>query len=406
GVLLSITFSIFTNEMLRVLNLLVVPIFILSGVKLLFADEIEFSFFGFIKKVLSLAIVKPLTNNQKIYIFKLFSDSNKGKNGNKGILKDIFVGVAISIPALIILGGMLSSANNYFADLLGNFINEIFSFNLDGFQSLLFGILTGGIVFLYLQMFLNTMNVQFSGGNIKNEHPNRKVVKLNVRILNTVLVMINILYLVFVFSTMQHKTEVYSQIAREGFFQLIFVVVINISIIMSFEKKTKNNIFSKILFAIMTVLSGFMGVSSVISLKEYINAYGLTQLRFISIIFAVLIIVLLIMVFVNIFKKFKIWNYALIMFIVAYVGINYINMDAYIVKFNVNKYEQTKDSRYLDKYYLGSLSKDAKFELADAVKKGYLSKDVLYYQVPDEEYHSIPQNSKWFEYNYYKDSEI
>lgn len=407
GVVLSITFSIFTNDMLRILNLIIVPVFILGGMRLLFTDEIEFSFLGFINKLLYIVAVNPFINSQKIYLLKLFNDENKGENKNKGLLKDILIGVAISIPALVILGGILSTANSYFAELLMNFTSSIFNFNLSGIENCLFGILSSVIVFLYLQLFLNTINVQLMGGEKKKDiDPNRKEVKLNIRILNTVLVMINGLYLVFVLSTMQHQTDVYSAIARQGFFQLIFVVVLNIIIIMSFEKRTQNMMFSKILFAIMTVLSGFMGLSSVLSLGSYINAYGLTRLRFISIIFATLLIILLVMVFVNIFKKFKMWNYVLIMFMVAYVGVNYINMDAYTVKFNVNKYEQSHDERYLDEYYLGSLSKDAKFELADAVKKGYLSKDVLYYHVPNEEYHNTPQNTKWFEYNYYADCEI
>ncbi|MGL4654533.1 MAG: DUF4153 domain-containing protein [Sarcina sp.] len=409
GVLLSITFSIFTNDMLRALNLLIVPTFILGGMRLLFMNKIEFTFWGFIKKILYLVVINPLINSQKIYILKLFNEENvEGKKDkNKGLLKDIFIGVGISIPALLILGIILGSANSYFADLMSNVINVLFDFHLGNFQNFLFGIVATVIVFVYVQIFLNSMNVQFEGGEKRKDiHPNRKTVRFNVRILNTVLVMINGLYLVFVLSTMRHQTDVYSEIAREGFFQLIFVVLLNIIIIMSFEKKTNNKMFSKILFATMTILSGFMGVSSVISLGNYIDVYGLTSLRFISIIFAALLMILLLMIFINIFKKFKMWNYALIMFMIAYVIVNYINMDAYIVKFNVNKYEKTHNERYLDKYYLRTLSKDAKFQIADAVKEGYLPESILNYYISNENYHNIPQNNKWFEYNYYADSQI
>ncbi|MGL5069153.1 MAG: DUF4153 domain-containing protein [Sarcina sp.] len=397
GIILSITFSIFSNGMLRGINIFVVPIFILGGIRLTFMGDIEFVFLGFLRKMLYFTIISPLTNNQGIVVSKLFK-SDKKKTEKTGLARDIIIGLVISVPVLLILGGMLVSASSGFEDLVIEMISALFNFNLTGLEYFLFGIITSVVVFGYMILFLNTTNVQFDGGTKSILESNGLELKLNIRILNTVLVMINVLYLAFVVSSLNQTVDTYSGVARQGFFKLIFVVVINIVIIMFFRTKTGNSKFSKVLYAIMTIFSLWMAGSSIKSLAIYIGGYGLTRLRFISIIFVGFLIILLGMLLVNIFMKFKMWNYTLIIAMVFYVAVNYINMDAYIVKYNVDKYAQSGQERYLDEYYAQSLSYDAKFEIADAVKKGYFNSSIL------DNFKA--KDTQWFEYNYYECSQV
>ena len=397
GIILSITFSIFSNGMLRDINIVVVPMFILGGIRLTFMENVEFVFLGLLRRILYFTIVSPLTNSQGVIISKLFKNDKK-KTEKTGLARDIMIGLVISVPVLLILGGILVTASAGFEDAVINLIGAIFSFNLTGIEYLLFGLITSIVVFGYMILFLNTMNVQFAGGTKSTMESNDIVVKLNIRILNTVLVMINILYLAFVVSSLNQTVDTYSGIARQGFFKLIFVVVINIVIIMFFRTKTGDSKFSKVLYAIMTIFSLWMATSSMRSLATYIGGYGLTRLRFISIIFVAFLMILLVMLLVNIFIKFKMWNYTLIIAMVFYVGVNYINMDAYIVKYNVNKYVESGQARYLDSAYTETLSYDAKFEIAEAVKAGYFENYVLY------EFRA--KDSHWFNYNYYENSKL
>jgi hypothetical protein len=397
GAALSITFSIFSNEVFRAINIFVVPIFILGGIRLAFTSEIEFVFLGFLKKILYLVIVSPLTHAEGIKILALFR-TDKKRTEKSGLAKDIIIGLIISIPILGILGAILASASSQFASIVVNLVINLFNFNLSSLENLIFGFIVSVAIFAYMVVFLNTMNVQFDGGvKIVNEKKEVEV-KLNVRILNTVLIMINGLYLVFVLSTLNQEVETFSSVAREGFFQLVFVVLLNIIMIMFFRGKTKENKISKVLYAIMTALSLCMAASSIKSLVIYIGGYGLTRLRFISIVFVGFLMILLVVLLINIFKKFKMWNYIIIIAMIFYIGVNYINMDAYIVKYNVNRYTQSGDERLLDVDYLTSLSYDAKFEIADGVDKGYFNKDVL------KKFKS--KDLEWFDYNYYECSNL
>ena len=122
-----------------------------------------------------------------------------------------------------------------------------------------------------------------------------------------------------------------------------------------------------------------MSIRSMMALKSYVEALGFTRLRFLSLVFAGFLLIVLVLLLINLFKKFKVWNYIIIIGIVIYIGLNYCNMDNLIVDYNTNNFNKSGNVKVLDKEYLDTLSND--------------------YQ--NLKIQNNTNNKKWFEFNYY-----
>ena len=160
----------------------------------------------------------------------------------------------------------------------------------------------------------------------------------------------------------------YASYARQGFFQLMAVSVINLIIILITSKrneKTKKLSYTKIMNLLLAVFTLIILFSSYYRMHLYESEYGYTFLRLIVyfslITEAILIIptVLYILDFnVNLTKTY------FIVIIIMYLVVNYINIDKMIAKKNIDRYlnnEQEIDE--LDINYLTTLSPDAVDEI-------------------------------------------
>ena len=367
GLVLSVTFSIFTNEMFRAINLVAVPIMILYGSKLLITKSYDLTLVRFIGQALESTIISPLQRVSNIRVFDTFRKRGTVKDKQK--YKEIMIGLGISAPIVIVLATILSSGDENFK----NMILSIFTVNLDIDKNIILAVLVALIISIYLIAYSKSANML-----LEKQFESEKNINVNLRILNTVFTMINALYFMFLVSQFVKVGDSYSSNARAGFFQLIFVVFINISAIIFFKNITKENKLTKILFAIMTLLSMNMSIRSIMALKSYVEALGFTRLRFLSLVFAVFLLIVLVLLLINLFKQFKVWNYIIIIGIVIYIGLNYCNMDSLIVNYNTSNFNESGNVKVLDKEYLDTLSND--------------------YQNPKIQNNT---NKKWFEFNYY-----
>ena len=181
---------------------------------------------------------------------------------------------------------------------------------------------------------------------------------------------LNLIYIVFDFiqikSLLLHRVTPginYSEYARQGFFELMVVSIINLAIILiskKFESKNNENEFKyiKVMNIIMVLLTLIIIVSSFLRMHMYEVAYGYTVLRllvFVTLITeAILMIPTIMYIFnseVNIVKSY------MIILICAYVVTNFMNIDYMIARKNVNRYYSNNklDVEYLENYYYGNI---------------------------------------------------
>lgn len=233
-------------------------------------------------------------------MFKLFPDkiiSNLKylkpkitKEKNKKIV-NVLLGLVIGAFISVIILVLLMSADDYFEAFLSRFE---FSIDLDIGNIILY-------IISFITIFSISLNV-YKNKDIKMKEESCK--KIDNTLIITVLSVINFVFVLFLISEISKicgnflklpKGYIYSGYAREGFFQLLFVTLINFSIIAFLMYKTKSASGNKIiknLILLLIMFSIILIFNSYYRMYLYINRFGFTVLRMQVILFLAMEIVL------------------------------------------------------------------------------------------------------------------
>ena len=194
-----------------------------------------------------------------------------------------------------------------------------------------------------------------------------------------ILVSLNIIYLVFCYIQikslfMRNTTLNYAHYARQGFFQLMVVSIINLVTILIAKKRenkneSKTNKFINYMSLIMIIFTFIIVISAGVRMYFYENAYGYTLLR-ILVYFALITETILIMpTFVFICNdKFSPWKTYFVVITVMYLVMNFSNINQIIAKQNVDRYLQNPKSE-IDVMYLMKTNTDGIEELIKLYKQ-------------------------------------
>ncbi len=233
-------------------------------------------------------------------MFKLFPDkiiSNLKylkpkitKEKNKKIV-NVLLGLVIGAFISVIILVLLMSADDYFEAFLSRFE---FSIDLDIGNIILY-------IISFITIFSISLNV-YKNKDIKMKEESYK--KIDNTLIITVLSVINFVFVLFLVSEISKicgnflklpEGYIYSSYAREGFFQLLFVTLINFSIIAFLMYKTKSASGNKIiknLILLLIMFSIILIFNSYYRMYLYINRFGFTVLRMQVILFLAMEIVL------------------------------------------------------------------------------------------------------------------
>lgn len=175
----------------------------------------------------------------------------------------------------------------------------------------------------------------------------------------------------------------YAQYAREGYFQLVVLSILNFAIILScifFSKK--GNLAArrtiKIILTYFNLLNIYLLVSAAYKMKLYQNEFGMTTSRFVVYILLLFEAILIIALMVKIFMQNMNYVKLAVFFSVGFWAIvSLVNVEAVALKYNINNlYPQGK----LDFEYMEYRSPDASRVLYDFYIDNHeeLSEDELY----------------------------
>ena len=401
GFLVSCTFGIYTNEIFRILNMLIVPVSIFTGFILLTYKEIQFKFIilvnEFIKKVIgnSLFHISSLIN-----VTKIITNEKSVKSSSSNNSKEIFKGVLISIPLVIFLIVLLAGADEMFGYYLKNISDFI---NINNLGDSLNKIIVFTIIFLLTFGLYYSLAVE----KTKSEYNNEIKKTFDEITVVTVLTFVNLIYLIFTkiqvsylyFEKALPNGYDFAQYARSGFFQLVFLVVINLMLIVLFKMKTNSNKegLNKVLkcaYTLITVLTFNMSITAIYKMNLYISAFGYTRLRLLVQVFTIFLCGVLILLTLFIWKEKELFKPIVVLGGIMYITLNYANIDNYIVKKNIEKMTTTNE---IDVHYLSTLSADAYKAVTEGKNSG---------KIPSNEYYDWVNNSRnnspnWYNYNYY-----
>lgn len=199
----------------------------------------------------------------------------------------IIVGIVFSIVILL----LLMSADDYF----NKFVSKAFiSINLDFSKIMQF-------VIFFIIIFSIGVNLIRNRYIVMKENKTRKI---DHTIIISMLSVINLVFVLFLISEVSKlcgnflqipKGYIYSSYAREGFFQLLFVTIINFSIILYLIYKTnviKENKVIRNLVLILIAFSVLLIFNSYYRMFLYIGRFGFTNLRLQVILFLLMELIL------------------------------------------------------------------------------------------------------------------
>ena len=370
--LLSAAFAIHSNPVLLARNSVLIPLLLLVQTTLLVYGY-EWSsvrcvsrFIGRLTDHISANVPKVL-----LELISLAKVANRMAPERRKILKNIFIGLIISVPLLVIVIPLLASADTVFQKFLADILKPLESIGSIPLAEHVgvIGIITV-LLFGYLAVVLKA---EVEGVSVPVE---RGTGGSDATIVVTVLVMVNAVYILFCaiqFTYLFGGEEVirsipdytYAEYARRGFSELIVVTIINLSILLIGLRFTKNGgKLDRLVLALRCLLilcTVIMLCSAHLRLKLYEDAYGYTYARifahtFIGFLFTLLMLTL-----------YKLWRRELPLFkafaiaaLLAYTTLNYVNIDAIIAQRNIDRYFRTGK---IDLDYLQELSYDAIPEL-------------------------------------------
>lgn len=230
---------------------------------------------------------------------------DNSKKKNEKIINSI-MGIFIGIILSSVILALLSSADDYFGKFL---------YNVKSFTSSILDISTiTWIIIFFVILFsigINILNFKQTDNKKNNK------IEPNSTMITSMLATINLVFILFLISEISKlcgnflkipNGYIYSSYAREGFFQLLFVTIINFSIILFLLYKTdliNNNKIIKGLTLSLIIFSILLIFNSYYRMFLYIEKFGFTNLRLQVILFLLMELLSLLVILKKILFKLK-----------------------------------------------------------------------------------------------------
>ena len=280
------------------------------------------------------------------------------KKEHKG--KYVVYGLLILVPLLIVVVALLASADAVFGNLLQQLaVNITMPEHMVGIIFLT--IFAFFAAYCYLAVIMNRP-VSDAVHDFKQGEPVMAITITSV--LAVVYFLFSLIQIIYLFGGAMTLPEgyTYAEYARQGFFQLLFVCVINLVLVLVCLTCFKDNKALKIILTIISACTFIMIASSAYRMLLYISIYLLTFLRVLVLWSLVLLTILLAGVFVSIFKEgFPLFKYCMLAVTIMYLGLSFSHQDYWIARYNVSAVtaegkDILTDSRL---HYFSNLSLDA-----------------------------------------------
>ena len=282
------------------------------------------------------------------------SNMKKFDKSKKNIVP-VIVGLVLSIPVCVVVMVLLMSSDENF----GKAFERILKYLVDNFFDELFVNIFQLIFSIPISMYI--FGAVFSRAyKMKHENELRKLPKTSVRILpssmcNAFLSPLIFIYVTFVFTQISYlftnlgaanEEFDFSSYARNGFFELCFVAIINLSVISAimFFVKLKDKRLPKsvkIFIIAFSILTLCLIITAIVKMQMYIDMYGMTPLRVYTSVFMIYLFIMFIVMIVKQFVfniSFTKIAYVLAVCVIAFMSL--LPVDGFIAKYNIEKYNK------------------------------------------------------------------
>ncbi|MCM3573417.1 MULTISPECIES: DUF4153 domain-containing protein [Mesobacillus] len=359
--LLSASFFLHSNMILYVLNILVIPVMILIQLVLVtYPLANQWHRWPFLKKLV-LTVGAAIAYVYRFLIHGIKFSVRGLEESKSATIRKVLIGVAISLPLLFVIVNLLVSADQQFGNLIGAFPRWLLGLKIEE------EVLRTIAISIYTLGIFGLLQVLRAKQQLPAEIPKQKdKMAWDIVISLTVLTLLNIVYFLFVvvqfqyfFSETLKEGYTYAEFARRGFFELLFVTMLNlliISTIVSYVDKASRfmTLAIRALLSLLVIFSGVMLYSAFIRLFMYEEAYGFTFARVLAHSFMIFLLVVLCYSFMRIWMdRLSLVRFYILSAIIFYTLVNTVQLDTFVVERNIERYSETGK---IDIYYLNSLS--------------------------------------------------
>jgi hypothetical protein len=251
-------------------------------------------------------------------------------------VRNVFLGLLLSVPILWLLIVLLSGADILFSDMTIKIFTTFFSPT----------IFIIGILILF--GFFSCYCILCGAAAQTRQKERTGYRKGNSAIAETVMFLICIVYAVFCgfqflylfaggfFALPEGIT--YSEYARGGFFQLLAVTIINVALMVMCTTFFEESRLLRILLTLMTACTYIMIFSAGYRMLLYVAAYKLTFLRLLVLLALVIIALVLAGVIVSVFKKsFPLFRYSVAVITICYISFSLARPDYWIAAYLIQQ---------------------------------------------------------------------
>src|SRR5579875_1830837 len=357
--LLAANYYLNDTKLFYLLNILVIPGLVIFHLVLITCprnlDWIKSDFVNYL-----LAKLLDAVKFDVQFIFHIGSGVKRVEEDKILIWKKVGIGVLISLPILIIVLKLLMTADTHFDVLMGGLPSWFQIMDVDAF------IRTMIVLFCTFAFFGFMQVLGLKQRTVIKKNQNFQALQFDAIIAVTVLILINIVYLLFTvvqfkyfFGSALKNDYTFAVYARKGFFELLFVTVINLTVtifILAFVKRPALILkrFVQILLTVLILSSSVMLCSAFLRLSMYEEAYGFTITRVLAHSFMIFLGVIFAYTLIHIWlEKVSLFHFYIIAALLYYTVISVINLDGIVVEKNIQRYEMTGK---IDIYYLKNLS--------------------------------------------------
>ncbi|MGD7043851.1 DUF4153 domain-containing protein [Jeotgalibacillus proteolyticus] len=365
---LSTNYFLYDQNGFYLLNFLVIPALMFLHYLLRIQPKSTSSFFT-PQTLIPLGLKKlTMSVNQNVYLFKyctrLFSrnmDEQKRKVWSK-----IFYGLLLSMPLLFIVIALLMSSDLYFTTIMTQIPTWFTLISANTVQDILIVLLFGCLFYGFFQAaFVYTeTSTSDNPGLIKG---------FDQIVVMTLLILLNLVYLFYLviqfayfFNGDLAEGFTYAEYARRGFFELVTVTMINLTLtvlILHFVKQD-HTFYKKSIQILLSFLLGsslLILISAFMRLHLYEQAYGFTFTRILVHAFIIFLFVIIIYTMMKVWlQRLSLIHFYILSALIFYCTINIINIDGIVVDRNLERYTLTGK---IDLNYLNQMSDTGKLGL-------------------------------------------
>ncbi|MGN0394982.1 MAG: DUF4153 domain-containing protein [Coprococcus sp.] len=330
-------------------GILVLEIFGLLGY---FYDTKSWSLFKAFLAFFDVIVIAPFEYISEPFVDYSAYRKENNKKGHKVIY--VLIGTAIAIPILALVLKLLTLADEVFKSVLNSILGSfIFSPDIILFAAFVFAI----FMFAYgIIVKIPRSDINYLDSKRSEYEP---VIGITVTgILTLFYLLFSVIQILYLFiNNMELPNGMsYAKYARHGFFQLLFVAILNLIIVLLCIKLFRKSKVLNVVLVIMSICTYIMIFSSAIRMLMYIDQYDLTYARVFVIFMLIMTAILMTGVVVRIFSDtFPLFNYSFWVIMLLFIIFAFFKPASFIAEYNLN----STDGSEIDIKYVAELGSDA-----------------------------------------------